>query len=121
MRIRTELSEKPPVYSVTNDSGTARIRFYEDVQEEQRDDTTVYTATMWEMSSPWQKSLNRRILDNTEAWRAKVKAVTYAEESAAHLEELKAMATDDAVCDLAEIVADLIDAVTELATMMAEV
>jgi len=45
--------------------------------------------------------------------------VTYAEESAAHLEELKVTATDDAVCELAEIVADLADAVTELAGLIA--
>lgn len=42
-----------------------------------------------------------------------------AEESAAELERLKLTATDDAICELAEIVADLTDAVTELAGMIA--
>ncbi|WP_418231641.1 hypothetical protein [Butyricicoccus sp.] len=45
--------------------------------------------------------------------------MTEAEEAAAELERLKETATDDAVCELADIVADLTDAVTELATMVA--
>jgi len=119
MRQRTELSEMPPAFSVTNDSGTARIRFFEDIQEEQREEGSVFTATMWEMSCPWQANLNQRIRRDPELWRAKVKAVTAAEESAARLEELKVTATDDAICDLAEIVADLTDAVVELAALIA--
>ena len=118
MRVRTELSELPPSFSVTNDSGTARIRFFEDVQEVQREEGPAYTATMWEMSVPWQDNLHQRIRKATELWRAKVKAVTAAEESAARLEELKATATDDAICDLGEMVAYLSDAVIELAMLI---
>ena len=118
MRVRTELSERPPEYSVTNDKGTARIRFYTDVQEEQRDEGTVFTADMWEMSCPWQQNLEPRIAQNPELWLAKVKAVTHAEEAAARLEDLKATATDDAICDLGEMVAYLADAVMELATLI---
>ena len=118
MRINTEYSERPQSYTVTNDNGTARIRFNEDVQEVQRDEGVAYTATVWEMSCPWQESLNRRIQANTELWRSKVKAVTHAEEAAARLEELKATATDDAICDLGEMVAYLSDAVIELASMI---
>ena len=109
----------PHSYTVTNDSGTARIRFYEDVQEVQREDDVVYTATMWEMSCPWMENLSQRVQSNPALWLAKVKAVTAAEESAAHLEDLKVTATDDAICDLAEIVADLTDAVVELAALIA--
>ena len=119
MRVRTELSERPPEYSVTNDSGTARIRFYTDVQEEQRGKDTVYTADMWEMSCPWQQSLTERIAQNPPLWLAKIHAITREEEIAAQLEVLKATATDDAICDLASIVADLMDAVTELAGLIA--
>ena len=119
MRVRTELSEMPPSYTVTNDAGTARIRFFEDVQEVQREDGVAYTAMMWEMSCPWHANLNQRIRRDPELWRAKVKAVTAAEESAARLEDLKVTATDDAICDLADIVADLTDAVTELAALIA--
>ena len=64
-------------------------------------------------------NLSQRIRRDPELWRAKVKAVTAAEESAARLEELKVTATDDAICDLADIVADLTDAVTELAALIA--
>lgn len=119
MRVSTELSERPPVYSVTNDSGTARIRFYTDVQEEQREDGFVFKATMWEMSCPWVSNLERRIHNNEALWLTKVKAVTQQEEAAKRLEALKATATDDAICDLADIVADLTDAVTELAGLIA--
>lgn len=71
------------------------------------------------MSCPWQDSLQRRVSAAPDAWLAKIKAVTAQEESARRLEELKDTATDDAICDLADIVADLMDAVTELATMIA--
>lgn len=118
MRVNTELSERPPVYSVTNDNGTAYIRFYTDVQEEQRDDGFVFTAIMWEMSCPWAPNLERRIHNNEALWLAKVKSVTAQEDAAKRLEELKVTATDDAVCDLAEIVADLTDAVVELAGLI---
>lgn len=64
-------------------------------------------------------NLSQRIRRDPELWRAMVKAVTAAEESAAHLEELKVTATDDAICELAEIVADLTDAVVELAALIA--
>ena len=119
MRVRTELSEMPPEYSVTNDSGTARIRFFEDVQEEQRGEDSVFTADMWEMSCPWQNTLEERVATNKALWLAKIKAITREEEIAAELERLKATATDDAICELASIVADLVDAVTELAGMIA--
>lgn len=118
MRVSTELSERPPVYSVTNEDGTAYIRFYTDVQEEQREEDFVFKATMWEMSCPWAPNLERRIHDNSAAWLAKIKSVTAQEEAAARLEELKITATDDAICDLASIVADLMDAVTELAALI---
>lgn len=119
MRIRTELSAMPPAFSVTNDAGTARIRFFEDIQEEQRDDATAYTATMWEMSCPWAENLPQRVENNPELWRTKIKSVTAAEESEARLEKLKVTAADDAICELAEIVADLTDAVVELAALVA--
>ena len=118
MKQMTELSEKPPVYSVTNDNGAARIRFFENVEPIERDGETLYIADMWEMSCPWQDSLQSRVEENPAVWLAKIKAITEKEEAAKRLEELKTTATDDAVCDLADIVADLVDAVTELAGMI---
>jgi len=65
------------------------------------------------------ETLPQRVRRDPELWRAKVKGVTAAEEAAARLEELKVTATDDAVCELAGIVADLADAVTDLAELIA--
>ena len=118
MKQMTELSERPPMYRVTNDNGIARVRFYTDVQEQQREGDTIFTAVMWEMSCPLLSNLPTRVKNAPDLWLAKVKAVTNAEEAAARLEELKATATDDAVCDLGEMVAYLSDAVMELATLI---
>ena len=119
MRVRTELSERPPEFTVDRDGKKAYIRFFTDVQEVQREEGTAFTADMWEMSCPWMDNIEDRVAANPALWMAKVKAVTTEEESAAKLEELKRTATDDAICDLADIVADLMDAVTELAGMIA--
>ena len=73
---------------------------------------------MWSMVVQNQNNLEERIGAAPGLWLDKIKAVTAAEESAAELERLKETATDDAVCELAEIVADLTDAVTELASMI---
>ena len=71
------------------------------------------------MLTPWQDDLESRIMADLPAWLARVKAVTAAEETAAELEQLKKIATDDAVCELAELVATLVDAVVELASLIA--
>ena len=71
------------------------------------------------MNCPWQPTLRQRVSDDPDLWLAKIKAVTAQEEAAARLEELKATATDDAICELAVIVADLMNAVVELAAMIA--
>lgn len=119
MRAKTESSERPPVFTVSREGSMAYIRFFSDVQEEQREESTVYTAEMLEMSCPWMDNLNDRVAANPDLWLAKAKAITTEEESAQRLKELMKTATDDAICDLAEIVADLMDAVTELAGMIA--
>ena len=119
MRVRTELSERPPEFTVGREGKKAYIRFFTDVQEVQREEDIVFTADMWEMSCPWMDNLEQRVASNPALWLAKVKAITTEEESATKLEELKRTATDDAICDLAIIIADLMDAVTELAGMIA--
>ena len=110
----------PPEYTVTNDSGVARIRFFENMEPIERDGETLYSADVWEMSCPWTENLQDRINANPAIWLAKIKTITANEEAARRLEELKIMATDDAICDLAGIVSDLIDAVTELAEIMGQ-
>lgn len=118
MRAHTQMSERPPVYSVINDSGTAHVRFYTDVKEQQRDEDYVFTATMWEMSCPWCENLERRVNANQTTWLAKIKALTMQEETEARLDELAKTATDDAIAELAMIVATLMDAVGELAALI---
>lgn len=123
MRQQTELSTRPNTFDVTVEGGKAIVTFYTDVAEIERQEpegtTTAHTATAWTMAVPEQDGLEERISANPELWLQKIKTVTEAEESAAQLEEFKKTATDDAVCELAEIVADLTDAVTELANMIA--
>ena len=119
MRQNTELSAMPPVFSVERERGLANITFYTDVQQVEREGGTAYQAVAWSTSFPWQDSLPARIEANPDLWLTKIKTITAAEESAAELERLKHTATDDAICELAEIVADLTDAVTELAGMLA--
>ena len=119
MRQSTELTVMPPEFTVTVENDRAIITFFTDVQEVQREDQTAYAATAWTMNAPASPNLEERIAAQPGLWLAKVKAVTEAEEAAAELERLKETATDDAVCELADIVADLTDAVTELAAMIA--
>lgn len=123
MKQQTELSTRPNAFDVTVEGSKAIVTFYTDVAEIERQEpegtTTAYTATAWTMTVPKQNRLEERISANPELWLQKIKTVTEAEESATQLEELKKTATDDAVCELAEIVADLTDAVTELANMIA--
>lgn len=119
MRQNTELSAMPPVFSVEQENGMAIITFYTDVQPVERESDTAYQAVAWSMRCPWQDNLPARVEANPDLWFAKIRSITAAEESAAELERLKLTATDDAICELAEIVADLTDAVTELAGMIA--
>lgn len=118
MRQKTELSAMPPVFSVEQENETAIISFYTDVQQVEQESDTAYQAVAWSMKCPWASNLPERVEANPDLWLKKIKSLTAVEESAADLESLKATATDDAICELAEIVADLTDAVTELATMM---
>lgn len=118
MRQNTELSATPPVFSVEQENGMAIITFYTDVQQVERENGAAYQTVAWTMCCPWQDSLPARVEANPDLWLAKIKTITATEESNAELERLKQTATDDAICDLADIVADLTDAVTELAGMI---
>lgn len=119
MRQSTELTAMPPEFTVIVEDDRAIITFYTDAKAVEREDQTAYTAIAWTMNAPVSPNLEERIAAQPGLWLAKVKAVTEAEEAAAELERLKETATDDAVCELADIVTDLTDAVTELATMVA--
>lgn len=119
MRVKTELSVMPPEFSVVKEGRMASIIFYTDVQEVKRDESTVWTAEAWEMDCVWTENLESRIAKNPALWLARAKSVTAAEEATVKMEQLKVTATDDAVCELAELVAYLTEAVVELSTMIA--
>ena len=71
MRIKTELSERPPVFTVSREGQKAVIVFYTDVQEKQLDDGgTAYEAVSWTMEVPWLESLEARISANFDSWLA---------------------------------------------------
>ena len=123
MKQKTEMSERPSDFELTVEGKKTIVTFYTDVEEIQRDGETketAYTATAWTMVVPTQDSLKERIEKNPDLWLTKIKTLTAAEEADAELARLKETATDDAVCDLASVVSDLVDAVSELATMIAE-
>ena len=123
MKQKTEMSERPSDFELTVEGKKTIVTFYTDVEEIQRDGETketAYTATAWTMVVPTQDSLKERIEKNPDLWLTKIKTLTATEEADAELARLKETATDDAVCDLASVVSDLVDAVSELATMIAE-
>lgn len=82
MRIRTELSEMPPAFTVNKEGEMAVIRFYTDVQEDVRDENVVYTATSWTATFPWISSLQGRIESSPDTWFDAIKESSTAEAAA---------------------------------------
>lgn len=72
MRVRTELSEMPPAFTVVRTGEMADITFYSDIQADARGEEIVYSATAWTATFPWASTLQTRIEESTEVWRAKV-------------------------------------------------
>lgn len=70
MRIKTELAERPPEFTVSREGQKAVIIFYTDVQEVQRDEGTVFEAVSWTLEVPWTDNLEARITAATEGWFA---------------------------------------------------
>lgn len=70
MRIKTELAERPPEFTVSREGQKAVIIFYTDVQEVQRDEGTVFEAVSWTLEVPWTDNLEARINAATEGWFA---------------------------------------------------
>ncbi len=83
MRIVTELSERPPAFTVSREGNKAVIVFYTDVQEKQRDEgATAFEAVSWTMEVPWTDSLEARISGATEAWFGLAQSEAFAEAAA---------------------------------------
>lgn len=83
MRQRTELSEMPPVFTVTAEREKAIIAFFTDVQQEQREEGSAYTATMWSTEVPNQSNLEERISADPGKWLDMIKELTESEEAEA--------------------------------------
>lgn len=79
MRIKTELAEMPPAFTVTREGTEAIIIFYTDVQEVQREDGTSYEAISWVIRRPWADTLRERVTNATAQWLGFAKDEAYAE------------------------------------------
>ena len=114
MRIKTELSEKPPVFTVSREGNRAVIIFYTDVQEVQREDgETAWEAVSWTLESSWTDNIMERISENQAAWLAEAQAEAYTE-AAAKVRSLrdKLLTESDAMTALDRFGMDLPDKVT---------
>lgn len=83
MRVKTELSEMPPVFTVERENQTAVIIFYTDVAEKQLEEGIAYTAVSWVIKRPWAENLRERIVADTANWLETAKAESYKEAAAA--------------------------------------
>ena len=114
MRIKTELSERPPEFTVAREGQKAVIIFYTDVQEVQREGgETAFEAVSWTIDASWTDHLEARIRENKAAWLAEAQAEAY-EEAAAQVRSLrdKLLSESDAMTALDRFGMDLPDKVT---------
>jgi hypothetical protein len=80
MRTKTELSARPPAYTVAHEGTEAVIVFYTDVAENnERDDGTTYTAVSWMMKRPWSDGLEQRISASLDSWLRLAQQESYEE------------------------------------------
>lgn len=94
MRQRTELSERPQPFTVNREGQMAIITFFTDIQEEQREEGTAYTAIAWDMKVPWQDSLAERIENNMNQWFQKAQSEAYSLASSEVRAKRNALLTD---------------------------
>lgn len=114
MRINTELSERPPVFTVNREGDRAVIIFYTDIKEIQREDgETAWEAVSWTLESSWTDNIMERIAENQATWLAEAQAKAYAE-AAAKVRSLrdKLLTESDAMTALDRFGMDLPDKVT---------
>ena len=121
MRVKTELSERPPVFAVSREKQQAVITFYTDVQQLEREEGEAWSATAWTMYGTWADNLESRIAANQELWFLTVKNRCLAEEREAVIEASKLTVEDltSAVLELGELFAEQDDALVELAELIA--
>lgn len=79
MRTKTELTERPPEFTVSREGQKAAIIFYTDVVEVQRESgETVFEAISWPIEVPWTDNLEERISAGKAAWLALAQTEAYA-------------------------------------------
>ena len=79
MRVKTEFSERPPLFTVNRENQLrAVITFYTDVQEVQREDGTAWSAVAWSMTGTWTDGLEARIAADPDAWFSLISERCYA-------------------------------------------
>lgn len=84
MRIKTELSERPPVFTVNREGDRAVIIFYTDVQEKQREDGEIsFEAVSWTIEGTWTEDLEARIRAGLSTWLSLAQSEATAEAAAA--------------------------------------
>ena len=68
MRTKTELSERPPEFTVAREGTKAVIIFYTDVVEEEREESVAYSAISWMIERTWTPGLEDRIREYYAQW-----------------------------------------------------
>jgi hypothetical protein len=68
MRVKTELSERPPVFTVDRTENRAVITFYTDVEHLQRDEGEAWSAIAWTSECSWSDNIAERIAAAPDLW-----------------------------------------------------
>ena len=114
MRIQTELSERPPVFTVNREGDRAVIIFYTDIKEIQREDgETAWEAVSWTLETSWQDDIEARIGADVSSWLtlAQNEAIKIAAAEVRAKRDLLLVASD-AMTQLDRLGMDLPDKVT---------
>ena len=77
MRVKTELSERPPVFTVDRTENRAVITFYTDAEQLRRDEGEAWSAIAWTTECSWSDNIAERIASAPELWFAKVSTDCY--------------------------------------------
>ena len=88
MRVKTELSERPPAFTVDRSMGKAAITFYTNVEQLQREDGEAWSAIAWSIERDWTDNIAERVAADPDKWFAMVSAECY-EVAAAEVRKIR--------------------------------
>jgi len=83
MRVKTEFSDRPPVFTVEREANRAIITFYTDVEQLPREEGEAWSAVAWTIERTWSDNLAERIAAAPELWFNEASAECYAIAAAA--------------------------------------